>query len=134
MSCSISLCNDSSLFEVDKKLLAFLNENRNKYHEEIKGSYHKNQLYDYIHPKATIFFHILPVDFFPDVLNLKSLPARFEKLLVSTKKGVACVMPLNTRDYLIELKGKNFNKPFYHQTDNFTINYKPWSEVEEYCS
>jgi hypothetical protein len=133
MSCSISLCNDSSLFEVDKKLLTFLNENRQKYDEEIKGSYYKNQLYDYIHPKSTIFFHILPIDFFPDVLNLKSLPARFEKLLVSTNKGVACVMPLNITDYLIELKGIDFNKSFYHQTDNFTVNYKTWSEVEPYC-
>jgi hypothetical protein len=133
MSCSISLCNDSSLFGVDKKLLAFLNENRKKNDEEIKGSYNKNQMYSYLHPKATMFFHILPIDSFPEVLNLKTLPARYEKLFVSTNTGVACIMPVNTTDYIIELKGKNFSKSFYQETNNFTINYKPWSEVEQYC-
>lgn len=132
MSCSISLCNDSSFFGVDKKLLAFLNKNRNKSDEE-KGSYHKNNIYSYLHPNATLFFHILPIDSFPDVLNLKTLPARYEKLFVSTNTGVACIMPIKKTDYILDLKGNNFNKPFYKETSVFTINYKPWSEVEKFC-
>ena len=125
-----SSCFVNKFEKSDKKVLLFLYQSRNKNIIEQKQSIYNNKIYPYLHPKSNTFFHIISSDSFPTQLNLKSVPARFEKLFVSTNKGVAIITPVNLKNYVIDLSGKDFNEIFHLKTENFEIQYYSWSDCQ----